>query len=424
MQARQGVPKPSGTKGVGAKGFTATRVATLPAGRYKDPGQRSLYLQVRARIGDKPSRTWLHRIKAKGGDTYLQVGHFPETSLEAARDIIRQQRELLSKGIDPKRAAPRRRTVRSAATLSSAALGNAHSIETLAQEFVERFIRANHKRPEYAEAILAKHVLPEWAGRDSRSIRPREVIELLDKVVGSGKRVMANKVAALLGQLFKFGVHRAIVESSPVQLLMRPGGKEKPRSRALSDEELAAFLKDPLACTRQARLSSVITVLLATAARRGELTLARWRDIDFTTRTWTVPAENAKTGIACIVPLSDIATTELRKLANAAGKSPWVLPGSDPARPLEPRLLTRGLAKCLTRFKKQGVAAFTLHDLRRTCRTGLARLKVQPHVAELCLNHKQPGIAGVYDVHDYESEKRAALEKWAVHLQALATKSC
>jgi integrase len=409
LPRQQGVPKT----------FTATRIASLPAGRYKDPGQKSLYLLVRDRIDDKPSRTWLHRIKAKGSDNFLLIGHFPETSLELARDTIRQQRELVSKGIDPKRASPRRHAVRSPQPLSSAAVGAEHSIETLAHEFIERHIKPNHKRPEYVEQILAKHVLPEWAGRDARTIRAREVITLLDKVVASGRRVMANKVAGLLAQLFRYGIHRSIIETTPVQLLMRPGGKQKPRQRALTDAELAAYLADPLKCTRQARLSHVITVLLATAARRGELTHARWRDVDFKARTWRIPAENSKTGVACLVPLTDMALDAFTKLRNAAGSSPWVLPGKNLAQPLEPRLLTRGLAKNIARFKKQGIAAFTLHDLRRTTRTGLARLKVQPHICELCLNHKQPGIVGVYDVGDYLDERRAALEKWEAHLQGL-----
>jgi integrase len=422
MQTRQGVPATSmGTKGVQPKGFTATRIAKLPAGRYKDPGQKSLYLLVRERDDGKPSRTWLHRIKAKGGDTFLLVGHFPETSLEVARDTIRQQRELLSKGIDPKRAAPRRRAVRTPQALSSAAVGAEHSVETLVQEFMERYIKPNHKVPEYAQAILAKHVLPEWAGRDARSIKPREVIELLDKVVASGRRVMANKVAGLLAQLFRYGIHRAIVEDSPVKLLMRPGGKEKPRSRALSDDELKTYLRDPLACTRQARLSHVITVLLTTAARRGELTLARWRDIDFTTRTWRIPAENAKTGVECLVPLSALAIAELHKLKAAAGRSPWVLPAADPTQHLDPKLLTRGLAKCLARFKKQGIKPFTLHDLRRTARTGFSRLKILPHVAERVLNHAQERVEGTYDTHDYLPEKRAALDRWAAHVASLTT---
>ena len=77
------------------------------------------------------------------------------------------------------------------------------------------------------------------------------------------------------------------------------------------------------------------------------------------------------------------------------------------------------MARCQARLAKRGVAPFTLHDLRRTCRTGLARLGVLPHVAERVVNHVQDGVAGVYDIHTYMNEKRAALEKWAEHLRTI-----
>ena len=57
-----------------------------------------------------------------------------------------------------------------------------------------------------------------------------------------------------------------------------------------------------------------------------------------------------------------------------------------------------------------------LHDLRRTCRTGLAALGVFEIVAERCLNHAKKGMTAVYDVHVYEDEKRNALEAWATRL--------
>jgi len=64
-------------------------------------------------------------------------------------------------------------------------------------------------------------------------------------------------------------------------------------------------------------------------------------------------------------------------------------------------------------MKKMKIAEFTLHDLRRTCRTGLARLKIAPHIAERVLNHAQEKIPGTYDTHDYIDEKRDALDLWA-----------
>ena len=407
-------------RGSGSKGLTATRCAALPPGRYKDPGQHSLYLLVRARASAPPSRSWLHRVKVHGRDTFLLIGHFPATTLEQAGDVIRRQREFLVQGIDPRRAMPRRRPL---GRISAQLSGDEHTIEFLAADFMERFVRPHRKRPAYVDAILEKDVLPNWAGRDVRTIKPREVINLLDKIVARGSPIMANRTAAVLDQMFRFAIHRALVDDSPVKLLMRPGGKEKARARVLTDEELKAFLSDPRACTRFERLSHVITLLLLTGQRRGELALAKWSDLDLKERTWAIRDENAKGGRGHVVPLSDWAVEEFAALKREAEGSPWVLPAAGGSHHIDPRQLTRSLAKCLARFRQRGIKHFVLHDLRRTCRTGLSRIKVEPHIAERVLNHVQPGVVGVYDRHGYLDEKRAALEKWAKHLEQLAASS-
>jgi integrase len=166
-------------------------------------------------------------------------------------------------------------------------------------------------------------------------------------------------------------------------------------------------------------LSHVIHVLLLTGQRRGELALARWSHIDFERATWEIPDENAKGGRGHIVPLAPWAVEEFRALQRLAKRSPWVLPAEDGEGSLDPKQLTRSTAKCQSRFKARGISEFTLHDLRRTCRTGLSRLKVLPHIAERVLNHAQERIPGTYDRYEYLDEKREALEKWATHLASL-----
>jgi integrase len=401
--------------------FTATRVATLPPGIYADPGQEGLQLRVHQKL-DGVSRTWTLRMKFRGEVRRIALGHFPEMKLDSARGEVRRLRELASEGIDPRRAKTRRRQIPVPVTLSAAAAHPRHSIEHLVSEFSTGFLRDPHmgrKRPEYAEAILARDVLPEWKGRDVRTVEPFEVIALLKKIKGRGSPVAANRTAALLGQMFKFAIHEQLVKASPVQLLYRPGGKEKPRTRALTDDELRTFLKDPIACTRYQRLARILMVLLLTAARRGELAAAKWSDIDLQAKTWFIPAENEKTGKARIAQLSTWACDEFKALRKLAERSRWVLPTAGGDGHVDPKLITRGVAKNLKRFAKQGIADFHPHDLRRTIRTGLGKLGVQPHVAELALGHKQKGMVGVYDVHSYLDEQRAALDKWAEHLRAL-----
>jgi integrase len=376
-----------------------------------------LYLRVRAKQS-KVTRSWLFRYAWRSSPTWLAIGSTPTVGLADARAKAQEYIGLIKRGIDPRRAANRSHAAPrvSASTDSDE---DRHSIETLAREYLDLHVTPSRKRPEYVRKMLDKDVLSRWRGRDARTIKPREVIDLLDEIVARGSPVAANRTATVLGQMFKYGIHRTIIETSPVQLLYRPGGKEKPRQRALSDAELATFLKDPKGATRFERLAHVIAILLLTGQRRGELVAAKWSDIDFDAQTWGIPAENSKTGRDHVVPLTDWAVREFEALHRLADRSMWVLPAIDIKHHVDAKLLTRAVAKCLARFKQRGIAAFTLHDLRRTCRTGLARLKVEPHIAERVLGHAQEKIVAAYDVHHYLGEKRAALEAWAKHLATL-----
>jgi integrase len=401
--------------------LVANQLATLPLGDHTDPSTEGLQFRVRKKQGGA-SRTWLFRFTWRGEWVRQTIGHYPGTTLVEARETAQGLRKNISQGIDPRRARPSRRPKDSPQSVPSTGATSAagNTIEHLFHEFMERHVRPTRKRPEYAEALLQKDVLPEWAGRDVRSITPREVIELLDKIVARGSKVIANRVAALLSQMFRFGIHRALLTSSPVQLLYRPGGKERARERTLSDKELAIFLADPRACTRFERLEYVLMILLLTGQRRGELTLAKWRNVDLAAGTWRIPDEDAKAGKGHTVPLSKLAIEQFRGLKAMAEGSPYVLPDTPGSKQsMDPKLLTRGVARCQVRMKRLGIDGFTLHDLRRTCRTGLARLKIAPHIAERVLNHAQEKIEGTYDTHDYLEEKREALDKWAAHLEGL-----
>lgn len=403
-----------------SKTMTAQRAASLPPGEYVVPGHKGLYLLVRERPARKDcSRTWLFRYSWGDKRTRMALGTLPGLTLAGAQAEARKHQDNIKAGIDPRRAIRRRQ----AASVDVPAVLNGedpHSIESLANVFLERHIKVERKRkrPEYVERILRRYILSAWAGRDARSITSHEVLDLLDGIVDRGSPVMANRVAAVLTQMFKYGIHRRLVESSPVQLLFRPGGKESPRERTLSDDELQALLSvKPM--RRWARLHHAITLLLLTGQRRGELALASWSEIDFDKALWRIPGERTKTGKPSVVPLTAWAIRELKALQRLAGKSRWLFPnGGD--HPADPKLLTRNLARAQDRFGELGIEPFTLHDLRRTCRTKLSQLKIPPHISERILNHAPEKMVGVYDQYDYIDEKREALEKWAEHLRRLA----
>jgi integrase len=383
-------------------------------------------MRVRQGNSGKVSRAWLLRIVYRGEETRLALGTFPLTSLEAARELAREAREQASRGIDPRRARPRRRVPSTPRSVGAAvAIADAkYAMETVAGRFMDEFVVPHRKCPEYVQRSLDADVLPFFRGRDIRTITPLEIVERLDQIAGRGARTMANRAAAILTQMFRFAIQKRLVTTSPVQLLYPPGGRERPRQRVLEDDELTtllACLDDVMA--RAPKTAIAIRLLLLTAARRGELALAKWSDVrlDAETPTWRVPPENAKTGVPYEIQLTEDAVEYFRVLKRMADRSAYVFPAEIGDGPADPKLLTRSMARHRKLLQQRGIKPFVLHDLRRTVRSGLSRLRIPPHISERVLNHAQPGIVATYDVYAYGPEKREALEKWAAHLRQLET---
>jgi integrase len=172
-----------------------------------------------------------------------------------------------------------------------------------------------------------------------------------------------------------------------------------------------------------------VKVLLLTCTRIGELAKAEWAHVDFNRAEWFVPDANSKTGKGFTVPLAPAALACFTALQPLACSSRFVLPARQTRRtrnhggaevPFEQRTLNAMLHKlCDTLGDK--VRRFTPHDLRSTARSHLAALGVNVIVAERCLNHSLGGLVGVYDQHDYMTERRAALETWAKFVLACET---
>jgi integrase len=446
--------------------LTVTKIEAMrpKARRYEitDVVARGLQLRVE-RSGRK---VWLHRYTWNEKSIRLTLGPYPRLSLIDARAKVNKNQEWLEDGIDPRRAEPTRgRRARPAASSGELAeplpalpvptdAGSSgaraeilppnwptdrassrllqvltplpeskHSVEFMTYEFFLLFIVVARKNCSEAARVLVKDVLPHWKGRDARTIKPREVIELLDGIVKRNARVMANRTAAILRQLFLHGVHRSTIESSPVQLLFQPGGTEYSSDRALSDEEISSFFVHRFEACNTEWLARVLTILLLTAVRRRELAFAKWEHINFEKRIWFVPAENTKSNRAFLVPLTRLVSQEFRALQRMAGGSIYVLPRKKTVAPIHPAQITQATARSQSRFQLIGIAPFTPHDLRRSCRTGLMRIRAcRRFIARQVLNHKQPGVDGIYDLHDYLKEKRRALRRWSNH--AVRLRAC
>jgi hypothetical protein len=118
---------------------------------------------------------------------------------------------------------------------------------------------------------------------------------------------------------------------------------------------------------------------------------------------WSLPAKRSKNKRGYVLPLGPLALGEI----TAAQDLPR---GGGNFSELKRRL-----------DAASGVTGWVLHDIRRTCRTGLARLGIPRPVAEACLNHVggRAGLVGVYEHYDYAPEVIDALLRWQTHIETI-----
>ena len=212
-------------------------------------------------------------------------------------------------------------------------------------------------------------------------------------------------------------------------------GPKMSRDRTLTDTEVAAFWR----ATRHLRypFGPVYRLLLLTGLRLNEVAEAAWPEFDFKDRLWTIPKERMKgtdeKARPHAVPLTDEMLAILESLPRfKRGNFLFSLTlGAKPAAmddKIKKQIDTKMLHSLRAWARMHGedpaklkLAPWVNHDLRRTLRTGLSKLRVDHDVKEAALAHAKPGIAGIYDQYDLLDEKREALERWGNSIREIVS---
>jgi integrase len=384
------------------------------------------------------------RYKRAGETSVMVLGEYGRQgiSLKRAYEMHDQARSELEEHKDPIEEQQNRERAVEQVRAERAAAG---TVADIVEQFVHRKLRAERwneetsawvreakgekksrtrprKRPEVAESLLKANLVDKIGTEKARDVSRRQLIQLLDDIVDRGAPVTANRVYSLLKQCFEFAAAKELIPASPMAGVLRPGGEEVPRDRTLNEDEIRAFWTqlDSAEIKMATPTKLGLKLLLVTAQRRGEITAARWPQFDLETGVWTIPAELSKNGKAHKVPLSPLALQILSELRAITGKRPYVLASHHskrkPDAPYSERVLSRAVRE---NDEHWGIAHFTPHDLRRTAASMMTGIGVPRLHVEKVLNHTLSDIAEVYDRHDYFDEKKAALTRWADHLQTV-----
>jgi integrase len=352
----------------------------------------------------KPGRAgYFIRYRDLAGKQRRQsIGKYPALDLDTARE---RARELL-------RAAGRGSDVKLALTALSAPEGDQNiSVAALVERYLVEYAEKRTRPRTYAETrrIFEVYVLPRFGGHRITDVDPLDILAFIQEMAKKTP-TMANRTHSALSRFWRWVVNQADlnrlgIQHNPFRDFDKPAG-EVSRDRTLTDDELARTLK--AAREIGGPYGAVTEMLLRTGLRRSEVADLRWDQVDLEKLEITFMGSDTKGGQAMTVPI----TPRVAELLEQQPKdNEHVFPSPRTGGPLT------GFSK----FNKKlwalaDVDNAVLHDLRRTLRTNLSRLNVEPHIAERVLGHTIGGVAGVYDRHDHVEQKRTALQQYEVLL--------
>jgi integrase len=357
------------------------------------------------RVTPTGHKSWSVYYRAHGHHRRYTIGPYPAFLPAAASKAASAALHRVQAGGDP---AEEKRARRKAAEPDEM------SFAAVARRYLKQQVEKNTAASTYRETarIIDQDVIPVWGKRPISSIGRRDVSALVDAKAESGAQVQANRVLARLRTLFGWAVGRDLIAANPCDGL-RPPMKERARDRVLDDVEVKLFwaAADELGWP----FGPLFKLLLLTAQRRDEVATLQWPEIDLERRLWSLPREKAKNDQGHDVHLSTQSVAILAALPHIGDKCGYIFTtnGRTPVSGFS-RAKER-LDGLIAKAAGHAIEPWILHDARRTAATGMARLKVAPHVVDRVLNHTSGtirGVARVYNRFEYSDERRAALEAW------------
>lgn len=381
-----------------AKVLTARFVESVKppkAGRAEYPDAALPGFALRVTADGKKSFSYRYRSPVDRKQRRRTWG-YPAFKLSEARDGAEAAVRAIGRKEDP---APRRR--------DDHTLALPGTVGALCDAYIEQYLKKRVRRWKAAEGEINNHIRPHLGSVLLDKIERAHVRQMVTAIEPEYP-VAANRALARLRAVFNWGLENDLCSTDPTRGIKKPT-RERPVSRTLSDDELAAVWKACDSLRYPAR--ELMRMLILTGQRRDDVRCMTWDELDLRMRNWVIPASRYKGDRPHLVPLTDAMVALLKDLPfKDRGGYVFSLSAGEVAY--------GNLVKPKRKLDKaSGVTGWTLHDIRRTVRTGLSRLGTRPDIAERVIGHSVGGRLGeTYDLYSYRDEKLAALGAWGAHV--------
>ncbi|HCU4427081.1 TPA: integrase arm-type DNA-binding domain-containing protein [Escherichia coli] len=400
--------------------LTDAKIRTLkPSDKpFKVSDSHGLYLRV------KPggSRHWYLKYRISGKESRIALGAYPAISLSDARQQREGIRKMLALNINP---VQQRAAVRGSRTpekvFKNVALAWHKSNRKWSQNTADRLL-----------ASLNNHIFPVIGNLPVSELKPRHFIDLQKGIEEKGLLEVASRTRQHLSNIIRHAVHQELIDTNPAANL---GGVTTPPVRrhypALPLERLPELLERIGAYHQGRELTRhAVLLMLHVFIRSSELRFARWSEIDFTNRVWTIPAtrepiigvhysgRGAKMRMPHIVPLSEQSIAILKQIKDITGNNELIFPGDhNPYKPMCENTVNKAL-RVMGYDTKKDICG---HGFRAmACSTLMESGLWAKDAVERQMSHQERNTVRMAYIHKAEhlEARKAMMQWWSDYLEA------
>ncbi|MEI6146403.1 MAG: tyrosine-type recombinase/integrase [Methylococcales bacterium] len=281
--------------------------------------------------------------------------------------------------------------------------------------------------------MFNKDVLPDMGYLFIEDVKKGHVSSIIIKLKKRGVIHLARNILKLIRQMFRFAVDSDFIEFDPTASLSITKTTTKPteRDRYLTELEIKALARQLPDARLMKSTECALWIALSTMCRIGELSKAKFSDIDFAEKIWFIPKENSKNKNAHTIYLSEFALGQFKLLATYANNDIWVFPNRDRTSHVCKKSITKQVdgrqnTQILSNRSKNNQTLvlsggkWTPHDLRRSGSTLLGEMVYDADLIEKMLNHTEENrTKRTYQRQKLEKQKKEAWHALGQRLQLL-----
>ena len=400
--------------------LTDAKIRTLkPSDKpFKVSDSHGLYLRV------KPggSRHWYLKYRISGKESRIALGAYPAISLSDARQQREGIRKMLALNINP--------------VQQRAAVRGSRTPEKVFKNVAQAWHKSNRKWSQNtADRLLASlnnHIFPVIGNLPVSELKPRHFIDLQKGIEEKGLLEVASRTRQHLSNIMRHAVYQELIDTNPAANL---GGVTTPPVRrhypALPLERLPELLERIGAYHQGRELTRhAVLLMLHVFIRSSELRFARWSEIDFTNRVWTIPAtrepiidvrysgRGAKMRMPHIVPLSEQSIAILKQIKDITGNNELIFPGDhNPYKPMCENTVNKAL-RVMGYDTKKDICG---HGFRAMACSALMESGLWAKDAvERQMSHQERNTVRMAYIHKAEhlEARKAMMQWWSDYLEA------